>query len=133
MSNPSEEAKKELDWLCDLDELNNQGYLQLCVWEGVTLDGADPCEFETWFLNEVKARIRFMEVVLTRPDFKDGLEVPNTGGRSDIFFYVHQDDIPIFSINRFNLGNCRWWEDVLGNGGGRLYPESVLEKYEKKW
>jgi len=27
----------------------------------------------------------------------------------------------------------RWWEDVLGNGGGNLYTEEFLEKYPKGW
>jgi len=27
----------------------------------------------------------------------------------------------------------RWWEDVLGNGNGKLYPSEVLEKYSKTW
>jgi hypothetical protein len=31
------------------------------------------------------------------------------------------------------LVGIKWWEDVLGNGNGVLYPENILEKYEKTW
>jgi len=27
----------------------------------------------------------------------------------------------------------RWWEDVLGNGNGKLYDQDVLEAYPKTW
>jgi hypothetical protein len=27
----------------------------------------------------------------------------------------------------------RWWEDVLGNGNGKLYPTEILKKYNKTW
>jgi hypothetical protein len=141
MANPSEETMKEIDkiiekeeWESDLKILEEQGYYQLCVWGGVTLDGANPPEFEEWFLKEVHTRIRFAEVVLTKPDRdENGVKMIGTGNRSDIFFYVHQEDIPTFSVNRLNLGGCRWWEDILSNGGGKLYSTKILEKYKKRW
>jgi hypothetical protein len=37
-----------------------------------------------------------------------------------------------FAVPRLQIG-IRWWEDVLGNGGGELYPEFVLAKYPKIW
>jgi hypothetical protein len=37
-----------------------------------------------------------------------------------------------FAIPRLNMG-IRWYEDVLGNGGDKLYPTEILEKYEKTW
>ena len=34
----------------------------------------------------------------------------------------------------FMMGmGIRWWEDVLGNGNGKLYSSEVLEKYNKTW
>jgi hypothetical protein len=58
--------------------------------------------------------------------------VEGTGGRNDVFFYVHDNDIDKFSVPRLSMG-IRWWEDVLGNGNGVLYKEEVLTKYPKTW
>ena len=33
----------------------------------------------------------------------------------------------------FSCGTVRWWEDVLGNGGGIIYPRFILEKYRATW
>lgn len=111
-------------------------YTQLCVWHGVVLESdgrkVETDEFVDFMKTEFNARIKFAEQVFTLPDMKDGVPVPDTGERSDLFFYVHQDDIPHFAISRLEAG-IRWWEDVLGNGGGRLYPKEILEKYPKTW
>jgi len=37
-----------------------------------------------------------------------------------------------FAVPRLQMG-IRWWEDVLGNGNGELYPETCLAKYPKTW
>ena len=55
-----------------------------------------------------------------------------TGGRNEIFFYIVDGDISKVAIPRLNMG-IRWYEDVLSNGGDKLYPTEVLEKYEKTW
>lgn len=106
---------------------------QLCVWPGTLLAEGQENEFLSFMKEEFSARIQLAEVVLTLPDTdSDGKKVKGTGGRSDIFFYVHDDDIPTFAVKRLMVG-IRWWEDVLGNGGKALYPKSVLAKYPNKW
>ena len=37
-----------------------------------------------------------------------------------------------FAVKRLSMG-IRWWEDVLGNGNGKLYSSEILEKYSKTW
>lgn len=101
---------------------------QLCVWEGTLVGKEEVKEFEKFFLNEMGTRVKYMEEVETLPT----PNVPNTGGRNDVFFYVHDDDIMKFSVPRLSLG-IRWWEDVLGNGNGELYPQNVLANYPKTW
>lgn len=101
---------------------------QLCVWSG-TLVGEDLInDFEKFMLEDVGARVKYEAEIKTLPTDGD----PETGGRNDLFFYVHDDDIMKFSVPRLGMG-IRWWEDVLGNGGGVLYPQEVLTKYPKTW
>ncbi len=101
---------------------------QLCVWEGTLVGKEEIKSFEKLFKNEMNVRVKYMEEIETLPTPGE----PNTGGRNDVFFYVHDDDIPKFAIPRLSLG-IRWWEDVLGNGNGVLYSQEVLTKYPKTW
>jgi hypothetical protein len=101
---------------------------QLCVWEGTLVGKEEIKSFEKFFKNEMNVRVKYMEEIETLPTPDE----PNTGGRNDVFFYVHDEDIPKFAIPRLSLG-IRWWEDVLGNGNGVLYSQEVLTKYPKTW
>ena len=103
---------------------------QLCVLQGCLMPKGGTKELESFFKNEMGVTIKFETEVKTLPDPGDlGMK---TGGRNDIFFYIADDDIMKFAVPRLQMG-IRWWEDVLGNGNGKLYPTEVLEKYEKTW
>lgn len=61
------------------------------------------------------------------------------GGRRDVLFYVHADDVSKFEIPRAKYGKygIRFWEDVL-IGAERVgmleaYPEGIFEKHPTKW
>jgi len=101
---------------------------QLCVWEGTIVGEENIRDFEEFFQNEMDCLVYYVEEVKTLPTPGE----PDTGGRNDVFFYVHHKDVSKFAIPRLRLG-IRWWEDVLGNGNGVLYPESILEKYPAAW
>lgn len=101
---------------------------QLCVWEATLVGEENIKEFENFFLKEMGSRVKYIEEVKTLPTPGQ----PGTGGRNDVFFYIHDDDIMKFAVPRLAIG-VRWWEDVLGNGNGKLYPENVLAKYPKIW
>ena len=105
---------------------------QVCVWAS-TVVGADKVkEFEKFMLDEYKIRVEYMEEILTAPDMVDGKIDESTGGRNDVFFKIHSDDILKFSVPRLSMDPpVRWIEDVLSNGGGALYPERVEEM--KTW
>ncbi len=67
----------------------------------------------------------------TGPDRdENGIAVPETGGRHDVFFAVHNDDVMRFAIPRLQMG-IRWIEDVLENEAREtehsIYPERVKE------
>ena len=104
----------------------NTGYNQVCVWPG-TLVGAERLkEFEEFMAIRFDVRVLYLEEVTTAPDYRNGYPVEDTGGRNDVFFAVHDDDIAKFAVARVSYG-IRWIEDVYANGGGALYPERIAE------
>lgn len=108
-------------------------YSQVAVWTGTTLGDTSIKQFEAWFKDNFDTRIKFLETIVTAPDLDSkGHPVEDTGGRHDIFFAVHEDDIGKFAPKRFQLTSPpRWVEDIYGNGGGKIYPEDV-QNY-KSW
>lgn len=104
-------------------------FTQLCVWHGTIVGKKKISEFTKFMKDEFGARVKYVEEIKTQPDTDSiGREISGTGGRNDLFFYVHSEDIPKFAVPRLKAG-IRWWEDVLGNGGGKLYNEETLSKY----
>ena len=108
--------------------MENQ-FNQLCVLQGTMMPEGGSKELEEFFKKEMGVTVKFETEVETLPDTPECTE---TGGRNDLFFYIADDDIGKFAVPRLSMG-IRWYEDVLGNGGGKLYPTEVLEKYEKTW
>lgn len=103
-----------------------EGFRQVCVWQG-TLVGADNvADFEQFVQAELGTRVQYLEEILTAPDMVGGYPVEGTGGRNDVLFAVHDDDIMKFAVPRFQYG-MRWLEDVYGNGQGNLYPARVVD------
>ena len=109
-------------------------YNQLCVWPATVVGKDDVKSLEDFFKDEMDVRVKYKTEVLTNPDLDgNGNEVPDTGGRNDLFFYVHDDDIGKFAVPRLSMG-IRWYEDVVSyNDGAYLYPESFLEENPITW
>ena len=109
-------------------------FTQLCVWPGTYLGEGSPADLEDFFMQSFGTRVKYKCEVLTRPDIDDsGRPVPHTGGRSDLFFYVHRDDVSKFAIPRLKEG-IRWWEDVISyNDNGHLYSEEFLAANPATW
>lgn len=104
-------------------------FTQLCVWEGTVLDGVSPQEFETEMSKLFNARFKFADEVITKGSESRHEE----GGRHDLLFYVHTDDICSFAAKRFQFG-IRWWEDVVKyNDGAYRYNDEILKKYPVQW
>jgi len=97
-------------------------YNQLCVWQGCTLGEQTQKDFENFMMKEFRARVKFeAEVALV-----------NQADQSDLFFYIHDDDIMSFAVPRLQVG-IRWWEDVLLNGHGNDYPHDFRENHPATW
>lgn len=106
-------------------------YTQVCVFPGLLVDQDKIQEFTDQIKEVFDTRVQYLETILTKPDV-DNPE--NTGGRSDVFLAVHQDDIEKFAVRRLQYG-IRWIEDAMSNANGYhlnpIYPEYV-EGY-KSW
>ena len=105
-------------------------YSQLCLIRGFEI-GPDQIEdFEAIILNKFGVRIKYDAQVKTLPDLdEDGNIIPGTGGRRDLFFYVHDEDVEKFSIARMHLG-ARWWEDVISHKSNKdsYHPSFVKSR-----
>ena len=111
-----------------------KNYTQLCVWPGTILGDSTPQDLENFFLDEMETRIKFHAEVQTLPDMDENRTPdPETGGRTDVFFYVHSDDVASFAVPRLKMG-IRWWEDVVGyNDNRHLYTEEFLNANPLTW
>ena len=100
-----------------------ENYNQVCVWPGTVLKEDQVGDFVSHFA-ENGFRIQHLETVITAPDVGD----PESGGRHDLLFAVHDEDIMRFAIPRLQMG-IRWIEDALDNESDNhsIYPERVKE------
>ena len=116
-----------------MKQINNmRKYKQLCVWPGTVVGEDQVKDFEDHFKNQ-GWRVKYMEEVKTKPDVENGKVMDDTGGRNDLLFYIHDDDIGKFAVPRLGMG-IRWWEDVVNyNDNSHLYTEKILDKYKIKW
>jgi hypothetical protein len=111
-----------------------KNFNQLCVWHGTTLGESKPKDLEDFFKDELGVRVKYKCEVTTLPNIdENGIPDFNTGGRNDLFFYVHNDDIPKFSVPRLRMG-IRWWEDVIVyNDDAHLYTKEFIEANPAGW
>ena len=100
-----------------------EGFSQVLMIHGVNAPPSAK-EFEDLIGEALNgARIQYLEQVLTEPDIdEDGCRIEGTGGRSDLLFSVHSEDVGAISILRLQFG-MRWIEDVIKyNDNAHLYP-----------
>lgn len=112
----------------------NENFIQLCVWPGTNCTEKEAKNFENFMFETFLVRVKYKCNILTNPDIdENGNPIPNTGGRNDLFFYVHTEDIRIFAIKRLAYG-IRWWEDVIKyNNNTHLYPIKFIEQNPPRW
>ena len=110
------------------------GFNQLCVWPGCVVGEEEAQDFERFFLDEFGVKVKYLAEIKTKPDLdENGEVVPDTGGRNDLFFYLHDDNVGGFAIQRLQMG-IRWWEDVIKyNDNSHLYPAEFIEQYPPTW
>jgi hypothetical protein len=110
-------------------------FTQLCVWPA-TIVGEDKVqEFEGWLQSEFGVRGKYKCELKTNSSLDpNGFPIPETGGRNDAFFYIHQDDINKFAVARLSYG-IRWWEDVIkyNDTSTNLYPAEFVKENQPTW
>ncbi len=106
-----------------------EGFSQVCVWPATVVGKENVEDFEKFMADEFKGtRVQYLEEIETFPN-KDEFcynDVEGTGGRNDLFFAVHNEDISKFAVPRLVYG-IRWIEDVLAKGNYSFYPEHVFD------
>lgn len=103
-------------------------FSQVAVWRGTVVGQENVASFEKFFEEAMNVRVQYLEEVNTLPDQdKYGRVVNGTGGRTDVLFGVHKEDLGKFAIARFGLdGGCSWIEDAIDNAP-EIYPARVTE------
>lgn len=105
-------------------------FKQVAILEGVIIKENEAQVFEQFFQDKFGIKIKYLETVETLPDKNEkGEPVEGTGGRKDVFFAIHNDDVMKFAVPRFKIG-ARWLEDAvanINNPNGIIYPKHVLE------
>lgn len=111
-----------------------ENFKQLCVWPGTLLEENQIQDFINFFQDDFGVRVQYKTTLVTKPDLDEqGQEVPETGGRHDVFFYVHDEDVVKFAVKRLSLG-IRWWEDVIKyNDNTHLYSEEFIQENQPTW
>lgn len=105
----------------------NEGFTQVCVWPGTMLGDSTVEALQSYMEHNFGTRVQFLEEITTSPDLDwAGRPVHGTGGRVDMLFAVHEEDILKFALKRLNYG-IRWIEDVYYNGNGDVYPARVSD------
>lgn len=112
----------------DKNIIRNKSYEQVCIWPGTIVGKIKIEDFVNFMMEQFKVRVQYLEEIKTFPNNGQ----PDTGGRNDLFFAVHNEDLTHFSIPRLAQG-IRWIEDVLdkNNYKHKIYPARVF-KY-KTW
>lgn len=108
----------------------NENFTQVCVWPGTVVGAEKLVEFIDGMFEYFNTRVQYLEEIKTNPDLDTfGNKVEDTGGRNDLFFAVHQDDVLKFATPRRLSVGIRWVEDVMSesNQSSHLYPKRVKD------
>ena len=82
-------------------------------------------EFEEFFHDE-GFRVKYAT------EFKTLTGNGGEGGRQDVLFYIHDEDVKKFAMYRLKREGMSWWEDAIDNEN-KIFPERILDKYEYSW
>lgn len=106
------------------DEMSKDGFNQVCVIH------QEAGEIDDIMLKEVNKFLKEVEESLEVKLKYIGFYNSRDRKYKDLFFYVHNDSIPTFSIRRFAIEEfaIRWFEDVILNDK-YFYPEKTIEAF----
>ena len=103
----------------------------LTVWPGTIVEEGDEEKVMQFFDKALGIEPVIVGCVRTLPDPEHrDMEKPETGGRSDFFFYVKMEEISRFAVPRFQYG-MRWWEDIFFNKGQEDATQIMLHVHQR--
>ncbi len=123
IGSPISALNRRTIFLATLETENVQlldGFTQVCVWHGTIVGKNNIDEFVKFGKEQFGARFQYLEEVTT---YRDST---GPGGRNDVLFAVHSEDVPRFSAARLAYG-IRWIEDVYANGQGNVYDSRIAD------
>jgi hypothetical protein len=123
-------ADKPNDILWWTPHEDEEKYTVLAVWPSIVVQKDDLDSVQEFMANMgCKHPVKIVGCVETLPDWHEReAEEPETGGRIDLAFYFHDEDIYRVAVRRLQHG-IRWWEDVVSNdvehalNKGMIYEE----------
>ena len=109
-----------------MPDLRTDGYEQIVVWEACV---GEPGNAEGHAKNlEKMFGLKRVPRVIGNVTTLPGLG--GEGGRIDFMWIVHGEDVLAFATKRLASSEpMRWWEDVLGGGGDKIYPKDFKDAY----
>lgn len=110
--------------------MNARPFSQAVSWPGTTIGAGTPDQLEEFIAETFSGtRAKYIGCFLTKPDVdRFGESVPDTGGRSDLCFYVHEDDMGKFAVQRLQF-NMRWVDDVIANEKARGTASIYVQEF----
>ncbi len=107
----------------------NEGFKQVCMFLGIDCDFEDiEKEFCEFMLESFDIRTQYLELSVSKPTVQRGKELENTGGRLDVVFAIHTDDIEKLAAIKMATNNqipLKWIEDVMNPNNS--YAETLSE------
>lgn len=103
-------------WWSDESFEKEEGYGVLAVWPQILAEKDDEEQIQDFMSNMgCRNRVKIVGCVKTLPNYEHrNDDNPQTGGRVDLCFYFHDEDIYRVAVRRLAHG-IRWWEDVVMN------------------
>ena len=104
-----------------------KGYNQICAWLGVVVKNADKPmtqkEFEKFMLGK-GYKVNYIDEYKTLPDHT------GEGGRNDVIFSLHKDDVNKMVMDRLHKfnGDIKWYEDYVTNYRRQIPYDNLIEK-----
>lgn len=103
-----------------------KNYNQICVWLGVVVKNAnEPMtekEFEKLML-DMGYQVNYIDEYKTLPDHT------GEGGRNDVIFSLHKNDVNKMVSDRFTKfgGEIKWYEDYVNNYRRQIPSNNLIK------
>tara|TARA_R110000751_G_scaffold24863_1_gene68084 strand:- start:209 stop:580 length:372 start_codon:yes stop_codon:yes gene_type:complete len=107
-----------------------KGYNQICAWLGVVVKNADKPmtqkEFEKFMLGE-GYKVNYIDEYKTLPDHT------SEGGRNDVIFSLHKDDVNKMVMDRLHKfnGDIKWYEDYVTNYHRQIPYDNIIKNEDE--